>query len=357
MANKLRSIFSKEMYNIGLELGFEDENASREFQKILNVISEEGRSIEVKGINSLKTKISDENMSYPIAESDKIKYLVAGPSYKEIPFDYDTRYGKKRTVLKGYRINKASVAETDENQIVYFRFEHPDDSKTFKLTYKIQPHFAMSINEIIESCYTSINFIDQIINSKGKKHSLINNMKKTILDNAVYYNQMLCIEQRLDVTFKPALLAKEEYISADIEELYCLLEKGAVIRFDAKLSADDTTSINILENNKEIKVGEVIRLTFYSCTSYDILGYKFSIHNANLLSNAIVKEIEQLDGGKVKIVYDQNDSQPMFISYKGFLTEQAAIEEIKKIMQNVEEYQNALTVRELLKGEAELIHL
>ena len=47
------------------------------------------------------------------------------------------------------------------------------------------------------------------------------------------------------------------------------------------------------------------------------------------LTNAIVKEIIELENGTTKISYGEEDSRPMFISYKGFKTEKEAENEIK----------------------------
>ena len=80
-------------------------------------------------------------------------------------------------------------------------------------------------------------------------------------------------------------------------------------------------------------------------------GETVEIYTSNLLTNAIVKEIIELENGTTKISYGEEDSRPMFISYKGFKTEKEAENEMKSIMENKEAYVNAKRLWEYLAEE------
>ena len=68
-----------------------------------------------------------------------------------------------------------------------------------------------------------------------------------------------------------------------------------------------------------------------------------TLHTANLLVNALVKDIQECDDGTVKILYGDTDSKPMYISFSAFKTKEEAEQEGDNILQHDEVYINALT--------------
>ena len=64
--------------------------------------------------------------------------------------------------------------------------------------------------------------------------------------------------------------------------------------------------------------------------------------------NAVVKDIKE-ENGNIKIWYDDTDSEPMYISYTGFLTEAERDSEIDTLMEDLDKYIDAFTVDEYLK--------
>ena len=66
------------------------------------------------------------------------------------------------------------------------------------------------------------------------------------------------------------------------------------------------------------------------------------LHTANLMVNALVKDIQKNDDGTVKILYGDTDSRPMYIAFSAFRTIEEAEQEMNNIMANNEVYENAL---------------
>ena len=83
----------------------------------------------------------------------------------------------------------------------------------------------------------------------------------------------------------------------------------------AELYSDYIQSANVLFHfmQKSDYLKEILTKKPCSVCGQDIL-----IYTANLLENAVIKEIiENRETGKTKMLYDEADNNPMFISYTG----------------------------------------
>lgn len=129
----------------------------------------------------------------------------------------------------------------------------------------------------------------------------------------------------------------------DIDELYLLLCEKKVVRLDAKLTSTDSTSVAMNRTETPLSIGSKIALTFLSSIELNFLKQTVTLHTANLLVNALVKDIQESDDGTVKILYGDTDSKPMYISFSAFETSEEAKQESDTILQHDEIYVNALT--------------
>ena len=93
---------------------------------------------------------------------------------------------------------------------------------------------------------------------------------------------------------------------------------------------------------KEIN-GDKIALTFIGSIEFSFLKQSVTLHTANLLINALVKDIQKCDDGTVRVLYGDTDSKPMYISFSAFQTSEEAKQESETIMQHESIYVNALT--------------
>ena len=92
-----------------------------------------------------------------------------------------------------------------------------------------------------------------------------------------------------------------------------------------------------------LSIGGKIALTFLSTIEFNFLKQTVTLHTANLLVNALVKDIQECDDGTVKILYGDTDRKPMYISFSAFKTKEEAEQEGDNILQHDEVYINALT--------------
>ena len=79
--------------------------------------------------------------------------------------------------------------------------------------------------------------------------------------------------------------------------------------------------------NNPIVVNHKLDITMRSTVEYSLWGETIVLHCANYLGNAIVKSIERTEDGQLKVHYGEKESEPMYISYKGFLTEEERVED------------------------------
>jgi len=355
MPNKLKDIFSDSMFDLGGRIHFEDKKAHRQFLEALQIVWDEGKAVEVKGVTAVTTEAKDGEMVYPFLEhKDTITNFVVAPSREAVPFELNTKYGEKIVLFKRYYTTNATILETDENEIVYLKIVFIKGNPSITFTYRTQPQLAKTIKDIVESYNTTIAFLNELFKDSDKRASsdelvLIRNIKETFLKLESFFSILYLLEQELELSFEPAAINSTENDQREIEELYLLMIEKQVIRLNEKLTATETTGITVQAGYLKPEIGSKLDITFLSKIEYTVYGQKISVHTANLLSNSIVKQFEENKDGSVKILYDGTDSQPMYISYTGFKTIDEAEHEMRAIMEHKEKYTDALTFNEHMK--------
>lgn len=355
MANKIRDIFSDDMYNIEGKIRFRDEEAHKKFLSALDIVQAEGRVVPVEGITSLSTKIVDKNTKYPIAEDDNIIDVVVGPSIENVSIPVLTRNGEKNVEFGRYFTNECIILEAKKHAIVWFKFIIPKDKSKHRVSYKVQFQHAQSIEEVVDEFELAEAFLSKLYKQEDKEPDetgmvAVKDIKKYFATSADFLRRLVAVEQELGVKNSPCDLADlTEESRLDVEELYLLLCKKQIMRLNAKLTASDSTMVEMAKRNEALKIGDSIKLTFTGTTEYTMPSQKITLHTANLLQNAIIKDI-QTDSDKVKILYGDTDSKPMYISFSAFKTQPEAKQECEKIIEHEDLYINAQTVIECIRG-------
>lgn len=347
MGNKLKSVFSKEEISFGEKINFKNQESYENFLMALETVQEEGRTVRVKGVDSVETLIRKGKSEYPINENYKIYDFIVVPSTDEVSFELDTDCGKKMLIFERYRINKGVVLQTPQNAIIYLKVFLEKDSMKSNINYQIHLEKAKTIKELIESYNIVLSFFHRLFRDDIKKSENgvdIKSMKMYFAKSIERYKKLEYVEKEFGVTFVPKVLAQNKDSWMDLEELYLVLKEKEVIRLNAKVNDTKTTGMKINQQINSIKVGDAIDITFITKIYYSLWNVKITLFSANLLSNAIIKEIKEASDGEIKILYGSEDSRPMYISYMGFKTEAEAKEEIKEIMNHKADYMNALTV-------------
>lgn len=354
MPNKLKDIFSDNMFDVGGKIRFQNSESYKKFFEALQIVQNEGRAVAVEGVSSLTTKVRDGEMEYPFLEQKALTQVVVSPSTEDVPIILDTEYGEKTIIFKRYHTTNEIILETDKNEIVCLKIVFINNTSDITFTYKLQPNLAKTVKDIVESYNTTIMFFNKMFKDDNSRdlsdeYGPIVSMRESLLESESFFKRLYLVEQEFEIPFEPAQINDTENDTGEIEEIYLLLIEKKVIRLNVKLNETTSTGITLKSEVKELEVGSKIDVTFIGDSEYIIYGRKIPIYTANLLSDAVIKEIKEDEDGTTKVLYGDADSQPMYISYTGFKTIDEARQEVNAIMEHKEKYIDALIFNEHMK--------
>ena len=97
MANKIKDIFSDDMFNINGTLRFSDDEAYKNFLAAMEIAYAEGRVVQVEGVTSVATTVGHLGAKFPLEEYTNITQFFVGPAVEPVPITLDVG-GEKRTI-------------------------------------------------------------------------------------------------------------------------------------------------------------------------------------------------------------------------------------------------------------------
>lgn len=363
MGNRLKEVFSNQEVLHNGKISFKDKESYNEFIEVLNSIQEEGKMLKVNGVTDIETSVQNGNNIYPVFEKRKIEDVMICPVKEKVTFNIDTESGKKDINFSRICTNNNIVLETKQDEIVYLKIILEKGTGKSKITYRAQPEKAKSIAEIIDYYNMIVAFFNILfkqpiepINDEVqiKEWEFIKSMENYFKETVLIYKKIYFLERELEITVDPSKLKQDEKeYWRNTEELYVILKLKEAIRINVNLAEikTETDVFRINQQKENIKVGKALDVTFIKKRSFCLWGETVNIYTSNLLTNAIVKEITELENGTTIISYGEEDSRPMFVSYRGFKTETEAENEMKDIMKNKKLYENAKRLGEYLSGE------
>lgn len=357
MSNKLKKIFSDEEISFGGKINFKDHEAYSEFIRALDTVYEEGRAVRVNGVVSIETLLHNGDSEYPFEEHGKIEEFIVAPSVERVPFRLNTEFGEKVIDFNRYYTNQGAVLQTSEQAIIYLKLFFEKNTRKLNFTYSAKPELAKSVKELVENYSIVLSLFERWFTLKDNDKNNSDELEEwAFVENAKdYFKKMFClykkldyVEQELRIVFEPAKLTQNEKDWLELEEVYLVLREKKAIRINAKMTEIEIAELAEYQVIENLKIGNVLALTYISSAEYFLWEKTIKLHTVNLLSNAIVKEIKKMPNDKIKIIYSDEDSRPMYISYRGFKTQIEAEQELKDIMCHKEIYENALTVRDYI---------
>ena len=361
MANKLKKIFSNEKVTYNTNIKFTSKEAYKNFFKALETVHKEGRGVEIKGIESVETSISNGGSQYPGAKHSNVVDLFVYPSVEEVLIDVETENGKRQLILYKTITSDGMILETKKDAIVYLKMNIDTNTGKSRLSYKAYPNHASSIFEIVEMYSIVFAFFDNFFIKNESEYEnleefqMMVDIKKYFTGSIKFYKKILFVEEKFNIQFLPNELFSDIESENNLNEIYVLLHDFQAIRLDANLSDFESNAIlaQVITGEFDVKekaVGSLAEVPFLRRVEYKLWNKKVKIYCANFLSNAKIKDIKQVDENEVKIYFTNTDSSPMFISFKGFLSEKDAEKEKSEIMEkNRDEYIGAPTLSEYIK--------
>ena len=349
MPNKLKEIFSDDMFNMSGTLHFRNGEAYKNFLSALEIVYAEGRVVPVEGVTSVSTTVGHLGTKFPLEEQTNITQFLVGPAVEPVPITLDVD-GKEKTItlLRSRTKDKVSL-RSEPDSIVAFNITFLLGENKHTLNYKTQFEKAKSIGEVADSFGIAAALLAHFYNreettSSESANISISDIKEYFRRYTSFFRHLSAIESKLAISISPDLLkalSLEE--QQDIDELYLLLCEKKVVRLSAKLTSISSTTVSMNNAEASLSIGDKIALTFVGSIEFNFLNQSVTLHTANLLINALVKDIQECDDGTVKVLYGDTDSKPMYISFSAFQTSEEAKRESETILQHEGIYVNALT--------------
>lgn len=243
-----------------------------------------------------------------------------------------------------YQIEKGYIIKTEDSATVQLKLKANNEKRQTKVEITPLYEKAENLDAIILDLKKTIAFFKKFFS------------KETVETNEGYKIIMKHLEQTLFI-FLMALFAEKQFkikfdivkidlndsqSILDLYELYLVLNNKMAIRMNAKLTTTESTAIE-MRGDYQGEVDKEILLAYYGQMEYSFWSESIRLHTADLLINAVVKKVEELEDGHTRIVYGDTEQKPMFISYKGFITEEEARKELDDVINHKQEYENAKT--------------
>lgn len=349
MSNKLKDVFSNAMFDMGITIKFKDHLAEAKFKEALKLVYEEGCSVPVEGIDSIQPKIKSGSLLLPVPIEGEISHVVVGPSVEIVPFTIETENGKMDLQLNRSETKSVIQLMTAPSNILSISIKYYKTDNRLSFSYRINYEKAHTVDEVINSYQAIIGLINRSFRLDTNKTSdeeqqKLQNIINSLQEQFNLWKKIRGIEKQIGAAFSPAAFEYSSQEQLEVNELYAMLVEKKTIRISRKINPNEEASI-VFEPNSTVpeKDAEVI-LTFTSAIHYSLLGHEFPVYTVNLLSNAVIKEVITEEDGKIKVLYGDTDSKPMFISCSAFLTEAEAEKEFKVMMEHKDLYTNAETI-------------
>lgn len=355
MPNKVKDIFSDNMFNINGTFRFSDNEAYKNFLTAMEISYVEGRVVPVEGVTSVTAKIDHLGTQFPLEEHTNITHFLIGPAVEPVPITLNIDGEEKTITLLRSQAKDKVILKSEPESIIAFTFTFFPNEKKYTINYKVQFEKAKNVYELADSfslaaALLSIFHLHEKEKYPGKDDVSLPAIKRYFHHYGAFFKRLHAIEKILGLSISANLLnnlsPKEQQ---DIDELYLILCKKQVVRLNAKLTSTNSTSIAINHKSHNFGIGNKFSLTFLSTIKYNFLEQTIVLYTANLLVNALVKDIQEDSDGTVKILYGDTDSKPMYISFSAFKTEKEAKQETDSIMQHSAIYINALTINQYIK--------
>ena len=349
MANKIRDVFNNDEIFVKGKIRFNDLSTSQQFKEALEKVYESGEAVKLEGEAAMSVEVNAGSSILPLEDFERVTGIVVGPSAEriEIPLDVDGEIIQFPVEL--LQLNDGFIIQTLNDHVIFTKMILHPVAKTANI--KITPRYqnACSTTDVIRS----IKQIQALINvffveRQEGVNSGIETIKGQLQELYEIFERTNYVEEKFGISFIPKEInLNDEESLRDLLELCIAIRKGIALRLNAKLTSTESTGITV-NHDMEIKENEPIVLSFLGGLEYHIWGNEIKLHTANLLCNAFVKSIETYEDGNIRVIYGDVESNPMYISYKGYLTEEEAREELQQVMDHKEEYEKAKTVYQYL---------
>lgn len=349
MSNKLRDVFNNDEIFVKGKIHFDNISDSQQFQKAIEKVYECGEAVKIEGEAAMSIGVNAGSSILPLEDFERITGIVVGPSAERIEILLDIEGETIRLPADLLHINDGFIIQTLKDHVVFTKLILHPAAKTANVKITPQYQNASTIRDVLFGIKQTQALIKVFFDEDhGGVNSGIEIIKDRLQELHDIFERASYIENIFDISFLPKdINLNDEESLRDLLELCIAIRERVVLRLNAKLTSTESTGFTINPDN-EIKENDPVALSFLGELEYHIWKKEIKVHTANLLCNAFVKSIEADEDGKIRVIYGDAESNPMYISYKACLTENEAREELQHVMEHKEEYEKAKTVYQYL---------
>lgn len=344
MGNKLRKIFNKNKISYKGSISFNDKNAANDFRKALNSVFESGKTVRVDGIARMSWGINNGSGILPIDDFGNVLDMEVGPSYDSQVLQIKVEDKNVDFPVESCQLEHGTIIRTPSDFPFEMNMFFNTTEKTVKLSCKSHIEIASNVEELLDSMKLIKGLFDSFFtkdpDDKDTDFDKIKSLIDTYLD---LFNKLSYVEKMFGIRFDVKSIDLKDVSSYnDLNELCLSVRDKKALRLNARMTSDEGIEIHN-ESDKNLEIGKPLALTFLKEISYMIWGQVFKLYGAFYVGNAVVKDVKQLEDGKSRIMYGDNETNPMYLAYKGYVNEEEAKVELNTIMDHKEEYENAKT--------------
>lgn len=350
MSNKLKKVFSKNDKVVEGTIRFKEKTSYDEFKKDLEAVFKEGKTIKFNKEAEMSMHVNSGLSKFPLEKDTAVTNIMVGPCKDRIEVELKDETGIIKFPMLRYFVEGSCIIETTPDFLIETKVRFDEIIQSAKV--QITPHLsrAKKVEDVLRDINTIVLFLNKIVIADKVDE---NTDYKVVIHNLnsihSLFDKMLFVEKKFGISFDPALIELNDIESQkDLLELCTVIKDKKAIRINKKIS-DAEIGVGELSSKDEIILNSEILMSFLGENVYMMWGYNVKLFCTNFLVNAIVKSVDTLENGNIKITYGENESKPMYISYKGFITEEEARVEIDKMYDNKEEYISAKTLEQYMQ--------
>ena len=348
MANKLKDIFNKDENYIKGTIQFKDISASEEFRKALDVVYKEGRPVKIGGVQALAMGLRSGAGTFPLEKYETVSDLIVGPSPDEVILKLEVAGKEIDFPVDRYRIQNGGKIQTKVSFPFSTTITFDETTQIAKVSIKTNLEKASNVDEALHSIIIEKEFLKKFFDTNLEKGTGLWETVNHLDGLYKLFERLRYVEEKFGKKFEPASINLDKIQSIkDLVELCLLVRDKKVLRANMKMNDITGKGISVASDDKVIVGGDII-MTFIWELEFSLWNEKIILYAANLLNNAIVKSIDDLEDGEIRVVYGEKESHPMYITYRGFIKEEDAKQELNRIFENKDEYTDAKTVEEYI---------
>lgn len=165
-------------------------------------------------------------------DEKKLIDVVIGPSKEIVTFNIDTKPEKKKITFSRFHTEDNIILETDAKSIVYLKIIFKKGTMQSKITYRVQPEKAESIEDIIEYYDKIIAFFDILFEVPVENMSddidtkdldSIKLIKNYFNKSILLWKKLRFLEKEFEITVDPLKLHQDsERCWREVEQLYII---------------------------------------------------------------------------------------------------------------------------------------